>query len=236
MSALVLLHPVGLDRHCWQLTGLNTAAALDLPGHGTRAGVAVPPSVAEFADDVAAEVTGSFDVVGVSLGGMVALYLALRYPERVRSAVLACTGARADPRVAFERGAAVEQGGMAGVLESTLTRWFSADALNNPGDAGVAYARDRLLADNPAAVAATWRAIASHDAESRLSDIRQPVTVLAGSADVSAPPARMAEWGRHLPNSRFEVITGPHMLMLENPTEFTRAIHAHLEWAAGRRT
>lgn len=233
---LVLLHPLGLDRHCWQLTALETDGALDLPGHGTRIAVPVPFSIEALADDVAAHVSGSFDVVGVSLGGMVAQHLALRYPGRVRSAVLACTTYRADADVALDRAAAVEQGAMAGVLESSLTRWFSQSALDRPGHPGVTYARQRLLADDPAAVAATWRAIARHDVASHLSKIRQPVTVIAGSADVSSPPARMAELKQRLPDCRLEIVNGPHMLMLENPAEFTRAIMGHLEWVAGRRT
>jgi pimeloyl-ACP methyl ester carboxylesterase len=233
---LILLHPLGLDRHCWGLTALDTAGALDLPGHGDRIGVPVPSSVEAFADDIASQVSGSFDVVGVSVGGMVAQHLALRYPARIRSAVLACTTDRADARVALERAAAVEEGAMAGVLDSSLMRWFSTDALERLGDQGVAYARERLLTDDPAAIAATWRAIAGHDVASRLSAIRQPVTVLAGSADVSSPPVRMAQLQQRLPNSRFEVVRGPHMLMLENPAEFTRAILSHLEWVAGRGT
>jgi len=231
---LILLHPVGLDRHCWRLTALDTDGALDLPGHGARIGVPVSASLEAFADDVAAHVPGRFHVVGVSVGGMVAQHVALRYPDRVRSVVLACTTDHADAKVALERAAAVEEGAMAGVLESYLRRWFSADALERRDDEGVAYAQKRLLADDPTVIATMWRAIAGHDVASRFPKIRQPVTVLAGSAGVSTPPARMAELVQRLPNSRFEVVDGPHMLMLENPVGFTRAVLDHLNWAAGR--
>ncbi len=100
---IVFLHGTRLTRAQWgpQVAALGDefdCLALDLPGHGTRA--TEPFSLAGAADSVAnaiaAEGGGRAIVVGLSLGGYVAMDLAARWPERVSGLVLA--GATAEPR------------------------------------------------------------------------------------------------------------------------------------------
>ena len=101
--AIVLVHGTRLTRSAWtaQLDALGgefRVIALDLPGHGTRADQ--PFTLEGAADLVAATIReqsadGRAIVVGLSLGGYVAMVLAARDPERVRGLVLA--GATAEP-------------------------------------------------------------------------------------------------------------------------------------------
>lgn len=230
---LVLLHPVGLDKECWRFTAINEAIALDLPGHGDRAeDLRLPVSLQSIADDVCSRVPGRVDVLGLSMGGMVAMHLALRHPDRVRSLVLACTSARPPAEVMLDRARAAEASGMEGVLSSTLDRWFTPSALARPHDPGVDYARGRLLADDARIFAAYWRAMALHDVEAQLQDIHVPVTVIAGSVDVSAPAASLRAVADKIPTSRFEIVPGPHMLPLEEPGHFAAAVRDHRQWVA----
>jgi len=101
--AIVFLHGTRLTKASWtaQLDDLGDAfrvIAVDLPGHGARAG---EPFTLDGAADVVAAVIrnevpgGRAVVVGLSLGGYVAMALASRYPQRVRGLVLA--GATAEP-------------------------------------------------------------------------------------------------------------------------------------------
>lgn len=101
--AIVFLHGTRLSRAAWagQLDALSDeyrAIAIDLPGHGSRAGEAF---TLEGAADMVAETIrqeaadGRALIVGLSLGGYVAMVLAARDPERVRGLVLA--GATAEP-------------------------------------------------------------------------------------------------------------------------------------------
>ena len=234
-APLVLLHAIGLDRGQWSGLPLGQPGvlALDLPGHGeSPAGPA--STLAGAADTVAAAIPPGSDVVGLSLGGMVAQHLALRHPGQVRSLVLVCTRPYADPAEMNRRASATEQAGMPGVLDGTLRRWFTADALADPGHPGVRYASRRLLADDPAVIAAYWRAMADHDLRGDLRRIAQPVTIVVGRHDVTSSPESAAEFHRLIPGSQLVTCAGPHLLALERPAELAQVIRDHLGWVVER--
>jgi pimeloyl-ACP methyl ester carboxylesterase len=233
---LVLLTPIGLDAGCWERVPLPEVATVKhtFPGFGGRPRARQPPTMASLADEIAASYDGPLDVVGVSLGGMVAQHLTVRHPQRVRSLLVACTGASADPATMEQRAADVEAGGMAAVLEETLARWFTPDALAvRPEHPGIAYARRTLLALAPDCFADGWRAIGGHDVVARLSEIAVPTTALAGTLDSASPLARTREISDCVPDARLVVLDGPHMMQLECPAEFGSALSEHLRWAGG---
>lgn len=230
---LVLLTPIGLDAGCWSTTGLldDGAVAHEFPGFGARPRSDATPTMATLADEIASSYAGQLDVVGVSMGGMVGQHVAARHPDRVRSLLVACTGAAANREVMLARASMAEAEGMAGVLQSTLERWFTPTALAM-GDEhpGVAYALRTLLALDPAAFADGWRAIAGHDVRDRLPLIRARVTALAGAQDAASPLSRSEEIAERVPGARLTVLDGPHMMHLERPDAFATAVRAHLRW------
>jgi pimeloyl-ACP methyl ester carboxylesterase len=174
------------------------------------------------------------DVIGASLGGMVAMHLALNHPDRIRSLVLACTTPRGGPEVMNPRAEQTERLGSDGMLESTLTRWFTEDYLAGQPDApALAYSRERLLGMDAGALADTWRAIGTHDVLDRLGEISAPVTCIAGRVDLSTPLDVMRDLAAKLPNSRLVELDAPHMAFLERPAEFAASVRAHLSWVEG---
>jgi 3-oxoadipate enol-lactonase len=232
---LVLLPPIGLDRSCWDWVELPEGEVHrhEFPGFGRRPRAPEPPSMDELADEVARDYPGPLDVAGVSMGGMVAQHLALRHPRRVRSLLIACTGAAVDPEIMVERAAQVESDGIDGMLDATLQRWFTPAALaRNPEHPGVGYARRTLLALHPGSFADGWRTIADHDVRARLGEIRAPTTCVAGSADPVGTRERVRELEELIPRAQLLLREGPHMLHLESPDEFGSALHDHLRWAA----
>jgi 3-oxoadipate enol-lactonase len=228
-STLMFLHPVGLDRDCIEWLDLPPMRAVTFPGHGDRARARAGLTLADMADEIAGHHTGPLDVIGASLGGMVAMHLALNHPGLVRSLVLACTTPRGGPEVMTARADETERLGSAGMLDSTLARWFTAGYLGSEAKA-LGYARGRLLAMDPGALADTWRAIGAHDVVDRLGEIQVPVTCVAGRVDLSTPLAVMRELDAKLPNSRLVELDAPHMAFLENPEEFAASVRAHLSW------
>jgi 3-oxoadipate enol-lactonase/3-oxoadipate enol-lactonase/4-carboxymuconolactone decarboxylase len=228
---VLLLHAIGLDAASWDGTTIPDGVPMDLAGFGTQPLLPGGLDLPAMADDVEARSPqGMLDVVGVSMGAMVALQIALRHPARVRSLVVACAPAAADPAVMHERAEGVRTGGMAAQLPVTLDRWFTDGALADPDHPAVRRARERLETDDPEAFAQGWLAIAGHNVRSRLPDLDLPVTLIAGREDKAAAPAALEAFQDGLPNSRLVVLDGPHILYMECPEEFSQAVRDHLAW------
>ncbi|WP_166173081.1 alpha/beta fold hydrolase [Rubrobacter tropicus] len=229
-ETVLLLHPVGLDL-TWcgplaeRLRPHFRVLRVDLRGHG---GSPVPPGPWRI-EDLAADVhallgatrLGPAHVVGLLLGGMVAQVLAIDHPDDVRSLVLsgtACTFAPSVREALAARGAAAEDCGMQAVVRPTLERWFTPGFL---GSELVERCRQRLLSDNVAGWAATWRAISVFDALPRLREISVPSLVAAGSVDTSTPPEVARTIAEAIPGATLHTMPGaPHMAPFERPDLF----------------
>lgn len=235
---VVLLHPIGLDRTCWQAVTCELAqryriVAVDLRGHGSSPDAGADLAVEHYADDVAQLIAGlqcgPAAIVGVSFGGMVAQAVALRYPDLVAALVAAaCPATLPDEgRAAMqERGARALAGGMAAVVDETITRWFTDGFRNAPE---VAAVRLRLLADRPANWAAAWNAIARVDLLPWLSSIRAPTLALAAEQDRAIPVAAVQAIAGAIPGAALQVVPqAPHMLQIEQSGAFAAAVDGFL--------
>lgn len=228
---LVLLTPIGLDAACWEGVDLPPVPTRrhEFPGFGSQPRAERQPTMQSLADEVAGSYPGPLDLVGVSMGAMVAQNVAIRHPDRVRSLVVACTGAAVDRDAMMRRADEVEAKGMTGVLTETLQRWFTPGALAaRPLHAGVAYARATLLALDARCFADGWRAIATHDVRARLSEIVAPMTCILGTSDAVGTPKRLEEVASGVRRGRLVALDGPHMIHLEQPAAFARAVRDHL--------
>jgi 3-oxoadipate enol-lactonase len=237
--SVCLVHPVGLDSGCWdaQVAALAPrfrVLRVDLRGHGQSD--ASPPaySLSDFAADVHALLRqlglAPAHLIGLSLGGMVAQVLALEHPADVRSLVLADTNSTLPPearRAMVERGEAARRGGMANILDSTLSRWFTPGFM---GSEVVSRTRTRLLTDDVDGWATAWRAISELDTEPRLPEIRVPTLVIIGENDLSVPVSRARAMADSIPGAAFHVVAGaPHMAPLERPELFNPPVLAFLD-------
>jgi pimeloyl-ACP methyl ester carboxylesterase len=237
-ATLVLLNSLGSDDAAWQFTGLAGGHPVNYPGHGTRP--RQPDWTHEgVADEVAAAFDGLLDLVGVALGGLVVLQALVRHPGRIRSAVIACGGSVRDAhtridalrKVAVGRGEAATAGGMAAVVEETLARWFTPAAVTG-GHPGVEYARRTLSAMDPGAWSDVWLSLvnSSYVSAEDAAAISVPVTLVAGTQDRSSGLGGVSRLHELIPNSRLEILAGPHMMHLEEPGKFRAAIERHFGW------
>jgi len=240
---IVALHPVGLDGPALEplagrLAEHRGAVAPSLRGHGSSAAPAGPWTVRDLATDVHCLLSEAglapADVLGISLGGMVAQQLALDHPADVRSLVLvSTTGGFDEPARAAvrQRGERAIAGGMEAVVDETLARWLSPAA---QAGALAARVRARLLENDPRCWAATWDAMAGFDARSQLGQLEQPTLVVAGAEDVSTPPSVAEELASALPRAHLHVEPGAsHLAPLEHPDRYTRLVSDFLapSWA-----
>ncbi|MBS7788825.1 alpha/beta hydrolase [Roseococcus sp. SDR] len=231
MTPALLLHGIGGRAALWAPTVAALAPrpviAMDMPGYdGTRPALTGFP---ELADAAAALLDGPADVVGHSLGGMIALELALRHPDRVRRLVIVASspafGSR-DPafREAFlaARQKPLDEGlGMAGVAAALVPTMLGPAA--DPGAAPAAIAA--MASVDEAAYRTTLATLTSFDRRADLPRVTQPALLIAGEADQTAPPRGMARMAEAMPDARLLVIPGAgHLLPLEAPDAFHAAL------------
>ncbi len=225
--AIVFIHGTRLTRKAWtaQMSGLSDeyrTIAVDLPGHGTLADVPFTLSSAtdRLAETIDREAGGTAIVVGLSLGGFVAMDLAARSPERVRGLVIA--GATAEPtglrRLPFLA--------LAWVLSTfdghglnALNRWFFSVRFP-PAIADPIIAAGFFSTGGAAAL----RAIVGQSFLPRLAGYPGPTLIIEGSLDL---PLRLMErtFLRTARNGRLVRIAGAsHLSNLDRPAAFTEAV------------
>jgi 2-succinyl-6-hydroxy-2,4-cyclohexadiene-1-carboxylate synthase len=237
-ETVVLLHGFAGTRHGWAPVADRLAReryrplALDLRGHGD-ARDRRPVGVAECVADVAAAAPARFALCGYSMGGRIALHVALAHPGRVSRLVLvAATGgiegevARAERRAADERLAAeIEHGTIAEFAE----RWMALPLFAGTPPVAARRWREDLLRNHPAALAAALRALgpgAMPPLWDHLGELTMPVHVVAGERDERyvALGRRLAE---ALPDATLTVVPGAgHGLPREAPDAVADAIAA----------
>jgi pimeloyl-ACP methyl ester carboxylesterase len=156
-------------------------------------------------------------VIGVSMGGMIAQELALRFPERVRGLVLAGT-TPGGPR-AFRPAAA----------ELARGKWLFSPAFRREHPERVRELL-RYFHVRPAALWSHWWATVYHDTVSRLGQIQAPTLVMHGGADVMSPVDNARLLAERIPDSELVILPGAgHAFPLERPRESFEVMARFLE-------
>jgi 3-oxoadipate enol-lactonase len=236
---VLLLHPLGVDRSFWDgvvptLSG-SEVLTYDFPGHGDTPAPEQPYGIAELAVQARQLLTdagvGPVDVVGVSLGGLVALQLAADTPDLVRRLVVVDAVAvypeplRAMWRDRAER-APVE--GMEPFVDPTMGLWFTPEALANGGPL-VESVRARLRAADPHGYALACRALERADVTGVLDRIAAPTLVVCGEDDAPPFTAAASDLAARLPGARVEWLApARHAGVLEQPDQFRAALAGFL--------
>jgi 2-succinyl-6-hydroxy-2,4-cyclohexadiene-1-carboxylate synthase len=235
-ATVVLLHGFAGTGRAWDpvVERLDreryTALAPDLRGHGA-ARDARPISFEACVADILAAAPRHFVLCGYSMGGRVALHVALAAPERVKRLVLVATsagiddaGERAARRASDERLAAFAQ---SATIEAFADRWTAQPLFaGTPPDAARVW-RDDLLRNDPRALAAVLRGLgagAMTPLWDRLTEMTMPVAVVAGERDAKYVELA-SDLVAALPRAELVVVPGTgHGLPREGPQAVVRAI------------
>jgi 2-succinyl-6-hydroxy-2,4-cyclohexadiene-1-carboxylate synthase len=214
--------------------------ALDLPGQGQAADCERPITFAGCVEHVLTRSPERFALCGYSMGGRVALHVALAAPQRVDRLVLVSTAAgiedpaerarrrESDNRLAEE----LENSPFEDFIECWQTQLLFAD---DPAEVG-ARAREDQRRNRPDALAAVLRGIGTGEMEplwDRLGELTMPVTVIVGDRD-----AKFHALGQRLtallPRADLVVLQGGHRLPLENPAALANALASRKAEASSR--
>jgi 3-oxoadipate enol-lactonase len=240
---LVLGNSLGTSAHLWdqQVPALMTRFRVlryEHRGHGPPGGAfspapAGPYSIGDLGGDVVA-LLDSYGLervlyCGLSLGGMIGMWLAATFPDRIARLALCCTSAYLPPATMWtERAALVRAEGPAAVAARLVSRWFTPAFTAAEPDVPAAFATE-LGGMVPDGYAGCCEAIAAMDLRAMLPAIAAPTVVIAGEEDPATPPWQGAAIASGIPDARLAVVRGAsHLACVSNPGQVTAALVDHL--------
>ncbi|MDF0544658.1 MULTISPECIES: 3-oxoadipate enol-lactonase [Sphingobium] len=230
---LMLSNSLGTDMTMWapQMAAFTEhfrVLRYDSRGHG---GSASPPgaySMDRLGRDAVelldALDIGQVDFCGLSKGGMIGQWLAVRAPERLHRLVLANTAAYMGPPSNWQaRIEGVLKDGMAPLAEGSITRWFT-PAFPASDLAAVAPVRAMLLANDPVGYAGCCAAIRDMDQRPTAGLNRTPTLVIAGSEDPSTSIADARFLTESARDARLVTLKAAHLSNVEQAKPFATAV------------
>jgi 3-oxoadipate enol-lactonase / 4-carboxymuconolactone decarboxylase len=239
LPVLILSHSIGTDHSLWEpqileLVPYFRVLRYDTRGHGASEVPDGEYSVEQLGRDALGLVDElklpQFAFCGLSMGGAVGQWLALRAPKRMTALVLANTSPRfATPDLWNSRIDAVRKGGMAAISDAVMQRFFSAESLTG-SNLFVAGTRSVFLGTDPAGYARCCAALRDFDFTSTVREIKVPTLVIVGDKDVSTPLAGNGDvLAREIPGASLVQLPTAHLSNLESPRSFNATIFAFLK-------
>jgi pimeloyl-ACP methyl ester carboxylesterase len=241
--AIVLTHSILFDHDMWshQVPVLREGGwrviNIDLRGHGQSPPVRQPFTIYDLADDVIAVL----DAVGVdqavwcgqSVGGMLSLRAAARYPERVQALVLAGTAAGPEGHIDGIRYRAMalwnQLFGLRALQSQVTPLFFGVAAQQDQVELVAEHQRRWAKMDRPTVRAYVRALVRRDDIRGLLPLIDVPTLVLVGEHDEAEPVAKSQEIANGLPKANLAVIPDAgHLAPLEQPESVTRLLVAFL--------
>jgi 3-oxoadipate enol-lactonase len=241
---LVLGNSLGTSAEVWdrQAGELGKSFRLlryEFPGHGGSAAAAGPYTIAGLGAGVLDLLDslgiGRVGYCGISLGGMVGMWLASHAPGRVAALSLVCTSAYLPPADGwYARATQVRSGGLAAISAAVISRWFT-PAYAAAAPSVIDQFRAGLEGTDPEGYACCCEAIAGMDLRADLAAITAPALVIAGADDPATPPEHGAAIAAGIAGARLEVIPdAAHLAAVSAPDTVADALGTHLSAAAAR--
>jgi 3-oxoadipate enol-lactonase len=231
---LVFANSLGTDLRVWDALLPRFADRLcclryDKRGHGLTDATPGPYTIDALAEDLAAllDAQGARQVLvcGLSIGGMIAQALAASRPDLVRGLALMDTAHRIGTAALWnDRMSAIREGGIAGIADAILVRWFS-PAFHRDRPAELAGWRNMLVRTPLEGYLGCCAAVRDADLTATTRRLTLPFLCMVGDQDGSTPPELVAEMAALVPNARLVTIAGAgHLPCVEQPDAVAEAM------------
>jgi 3-oxoadipate enol-lactonase len=230
---LLLSNSLGTSLEMWdpQVGGLAArfrVVRYDSRGHGRSEVTRGPYSIEMLAQD-ALGLLGALAIprahfCGLSMGGIVGMWLGANAADHIDRLVLANTGAKIGTAELWDaRIHAVRKGGTASVAAAVLSRFFSPQAIEQPTPI-VAQVRAAFESTSSEGYAASCAAVRDADLRRSLHRIRARTLVIGGSDDRATPPADTRFIADEIPGARYVELPAPHLSNIQAAPAFTQAL------------
>jgi len=235
---LVLGNSLGTSRAVWdrQVPALSRKFRLlryELPGHGGSPAPDRPYTIADLGSAVLAVLdwhgVDRAAYCGISLGGMIGMWLAAESPERVSALGLVCTSAYLPPASGWlARAEQVRAHGLTSISAASIGRWFTPAFATREPQTAAAFAAE-LEQTDVAGYAGCCAAIAGMDLRPRLGSVRARTLIVAGADDPATPPSHGARIAAGIRGARLLVVRGAaHLANVSSPEQVTAALIGQL--------
>ena len=238
---LMLSNSLGTDLTMWDdqvgaFTKQFRLVRYDRRGHGKSGVPEGPYAMERLGKDALAIMDGlgikKLNWCGLSMGGMVGMWLGANAPERIDKLILSNTSAYmgAAPDLWNERIKTALTAGMPALVDATLERWFT-KAFRERNPKVMARIREMVLATPPKGYAACCEGIRDMDQRESLQRIRAPTLIIAGRHDPSTT-VEVAEFMQsRIAGAKLAVIDAAHIANVERPREYSETV---LQFLAGK--
>ena len=238
LPKIIFSNSLGTDNRMWnpQIEMLKDKFCLiryDTRGHGNSSPVEGPYSFEMLENDVITILDNlkidKAHFIGLSIGGMTSLGLALKHQNRFNKII--CCAARADNPPPFvdswnQRISVIEEKGTDGVVDGSLDRWYSKEFKDNSKNNDIInLSKDMIRGTSSNGYIGCAHALKTLNYLKDLSTINREMLFIAGEKDMGAPALAMEEMSHLTPNSKYVCIPGAaHILNIEAPEIVNKTI------------
>jgi len=204
----------------------------DTRGHGESAVLPGPYSIEQLGNDFLGLLDelhlGPVHFCGLSMGGMIGMWLGIHAPSRLKKLVLSNTGAKIGTSEIWKsRIETVQKSGMKSIATGVMERWFTpAFRAKVPGT--VAQIQKTLEETDPEGYTACCAAVRDYDCREQLEEISAQTLVITGAHDPATPPADGRFLAAHIRGAKYTELDAAHLSNMEDGARFTGELAAFL--------
>jgi 3-oxoadipate enol-lactonase len=235
---LMLSNSLGTNLHMWDkqvpsLAKRFRVVRYDTRGHGKSEATPGPYTCRQLGEDALAMLDAlklpKVRFCGLSMGGMIGMWLARHAPARIEQLVLCNTAAKFGmPEIWNQRIATVRASGMEAITNSVIERWFTKEFReSSPKEIEPIVAM--LHETKPEGYAGNCAAIRDVDQRFAISEITAPTLVIGGKHDPATPFAAAELIASRIPGAKLVALEAAHISNVEQPEAFTKALDGFLK-------